>query len=77
MNVYRWLATKSSLLAAPALLAAVQAAMRKLMLQLVAEAAKLGATIVAANFESIIISTGKHDLPSAVGCWPTPPHPAA
>lgn len=73
MNVYRWLASETSLLAAPALLAAVQGAMRKLLLQLVAEAAKLGATIVAANFESIIISTGKYDLPSAVGCAPWAP----
>lgn len=38
------------------------------MLQLVAEAGKLGATVVAADFSSIIIATGKQDLQSAIGC---------
>ena len=50
------------------LLAAVRSAMRKVVLQLVAEAGKLGATVVAADFSSVIIATGKQDLASAVGC---------
>lgn len=74
-NLYRWLAGGDSRLASPQLLAAVRSAMRKVVLQLVAEAGKLGATIVAADFSSVIIATGKHDLQSAVGCasasfWP-------
>ncbi len=67
-NLYRWLAGGDSALAAPPLLAAVRSAMRKVMLQLVAEAGKLGATVVAADFATVIVATGKHDLPSAVGC---------
>lgn len=67
MHLYRWLAGGPSLLAEPALVAAVQAAMRKVVLQLVAEAGKLGATVVAANFHTLIIATGKHDLLSAIG----------
>lgn len=67
-NLYRWLAGGDSALAAPPLLAAVRSGMRKVMLQLVAEAGKLGATVVAADFATVIVATGKHDLPSAVGC---------
>lgn len=72
-NLYRWLAAGQSALASAPLLAAVRSAMRKVVLQLVAEAGKLGATVVAADFSSVIIATGKHDLASAVGwahlCW--------
>lgn len=67
-NLYRWLAAGQSALASPPLLGAVRSAMRKVVLQLVAEAGKLGAIVVAADFSSIIIATGKHDLASAVGC---------
>ncbi len=35
--------------------------------QLVAEMRKLGAVIVSANFNQIIIATGKKDLTAAVG----------
>jgi DNA polymerase epsilon subunit 1 len=66
-NLYRWLAAGQSALASAPLLAAVRSAMRKVVLQLVAEAGKLGATVVAADFSSVIIATGKHDLASAVG----------
>lgn len=41
--------------------------MRKMLLQLVSEIRKLGATVVAADFSSIIIATGKHNLTAAVG----------
>lgn len=47
---------------------AVQGLMRKMLLQLVAEIRKLGATVVAADFSTIIIATGKHNLTAAVGC---------
>ena len=49
--------------------------MRKMLLQLVAEIRKLGATVVAADFSSIIIATGKHNLTAAVGCAPPPRRP--
>ena len=67
-NLYCWLAAGQSALASAPLLAAVRSAMRKVVLQLVAEAGKLGATVVAADFSSVIIATGKQDLASAVGC---------
>ena len=47
---------------------AVQGLMRKMLLQLVAEMRKLGAIVVAADFSSVIIATGKHNLTAAVGC---------
>lgn len=46
---------------------AVHSLMRKMLLQLVSEIRKLGATVVAADFSSIIIATGKHNLTAAVG----------
>ena len=50
----------------------VQGLMRKMLLQLVAEIRKLGATVVAADFSTIIIATGKHNLTAAVGCASPP-----
>ncbi len=41
--------------------------MRKLQLQLIAELQKLGATVVFADYTSIILATGKRDLTSALG----------
>jgi len=46
----------------------VQGLMRKMLLQLVAEMRRLGATVVAADFSSVILATGKHSLSAAVGC---------
>ena len=39
-----------------------------MLLQLVAEMRRLGATIVAADFSSVILATGKHSLAAAIGC---------
>ena len=36
--------------------------------QLVAELTRLGATVIAADASSLILGTGKHDVPGAVGC---------
>ena len=49
--------------------------MRKMLLQLVAEMRRLGATIVAADFSSVILATGKHSLPMAIGCAAQDPSP--
>jgi DNA polymerase epsilon subunit 1 len=65
--MYRWLCSPASRLHDPALKAAVQGLMRKLLLQLVAELRRLGATVVAADTSSIILATGKHGLASALG----------
>lgn len=67
------LGTLLRLLAAPAppratrLLQFVQGLMHKLLLQLVAELQKLGATVVHADPASIILCTGKRNLTAAVG----------
>lgn len=37
------------------------------MMQLVAELTRLGATVIAADASSLILGTGKHDVPGAVG----------
>ena len=37
------------------------------MVQLVAELTRLGATVIAADASSLILGTGKHDVPGAVG----------
>ena len=45
----------------------VQGLMQKLLLQLIAELQKLGATVVHADCSSIILSTGKRNMTAAVG----------
>ena len=45
----------------------VQGLMQKLLLQLVAELQRLGATVVHADTSSIILATGKRNLAAAVG----------
>ncbi|GBG32491.1 DNA polymerase epsilon catalytic subunit A [Hondaea fermentalgiana] len=64
-NFYRWLCSPKSLMYDPALLRFVQQLMSKVFLQLVAELRRLGAKIVSANFQRIIICTGKRDAASA------------
>ena len=41
--------------------------MQKLLLQLIAELQRLGATVVHADCASLILSTGKRNLAAAVG----------
>ena len=65
-HMYRWLCSPSKL-HDPALKAAVQSLMRKLLLQLVAELKRLGATVVYADTSSLIIATGRHSMAGALG----------
>lgn len=64
-NFYRWICSPKSLMYDPALLRFIQQLMVKVFLQLVAELRRLGAKIVSANFQRIIICTGKRDAESA------------
>ena len=41
--------------------------MRKLLLQLVGELRKLGATVIHADFTTVVLSTGKRNLTAALG----------
>lgn len=52
----------------PPRLQLVQGLMQKLLLQLVAELQRLGATVVHADCGSIILATGKRSPSAAVGC---------
>lgn len=65
-HMYRWLCSPSSRLYDPALKVTVQGLMRKLLLQLVAELRRLGATVVYADTSSLILATGRHALGSAL-----------
>ena len=56
---------------------AVAGLQRKMLAQLVAELIRLGATVIAADASSLILGTGKADVPSAVGQVPTCWHLAA
>ncbi|KAJ2843776.1 DNA polymerase epsilon catalytic subunit, partial [Coemansia brasiliensis] len=64
-HFYRWLTRPNSLLYDPALAHMVRSLMRKMFLQLKAECRRLGAKIVFANMEKLIITTGKTSLPAA------------
>ncbi|KAJ2653591.1 DNA polymerase epsilon catalytic subunit [Coemansia sp. RSA 1250] len=64
-HFYRWLTRPNSLLYDPALAQLVRSLMRKMFLQLKAECRRLGAKIVFANMEKLIITTGKASLPAA------------
>ena len=66
-HMYRWLCSQNSRLYDPRLTSAVQELMKKLLLNLVAELKKLGATVVHANSSCIILSTGKHTIRDALG----------
>jgi len=65
MNVYRWVASDSSLLYDPALHKLVHSLMRKVWLQLLAELRGLGAKVVFASFGKVIIATPKESLRDA------------
>ena len=68
-NVWRWLCASppDSTLAHPGLKAAVTELKRKTLAQLVADMRRLGATVVAADASSVILSTGKRNLTAAIG----------
>ncbi|PRW20477.1 DNA polymerase epsilon catalytic subunit A [Chlorella sorokiniana] len=66
-NLYRWVCSPAARLYDPALKQLVQGLMQKLLLQLIAELQRLGATVVHADGSSLILCTGKRNLTAAVG----------
>jgi DNA polymerase epsilon subunit 1 len=66
IHFYRWLRSPKSLLYDPALGRTLLQLMKKLLLQLVAEFKRLGATIVFADFNRIIIATKKRQEKSTI-----------
>ncbi|EFN52544.1 hypothetical protein CHLNCDRAFT_26745 [Chlorella variabilis] len=66
-NLYRWISSPASRLHDPSLKQMVQGLMQKLLLQLIAELQKLGATVVHADCSTLILCTGKRNLTAAVG----------
>ncbi|KAJ0576989.1 putative DNA-directed DNA polymerase [Helianthus annuus] len=64
-HVYRWLCSPRSKLHDPALLRMLHKVMQRLLLRLLAELKKLGATIIFANYSKVIFDTGKSDLSAA------------
>jgi len=65
VHFYRWLRTPKSLLYDPALRKTLVQLMKKLLLHLVAEFKRLGAIIIFADFNRIIINTKKRQLRDA------------
>merc|ERR1719228_750385 len=66
VHFYRWLRSPSSLLYDPALKKTLLQLMKKLFLQLVAEFRRLGAVVVYADFNKIILNTKKRTVSDAV-----------
>ncbi|KAJ2203430.1 DNA polymerase epsilon catalytic subunit, partial [Coemansia sp. RSA 518] len=64
-HFYRWLTRPNALLYDPALAYLVRSLMRKVFLQLMAECRRLGAKIVYASLDKLIVTTGKASLPAA------------
>ncbi|KAJ1827075.1 DNA polymerase epsilon catalytic subunit [Coemansia sp. RSA 2599] len=64
-HFYRWLTRPSACLYDPALAYLVRSLMRKVFLQMKAECRKLGAKIVYASLDKLIVTTGKPTLPAA------------
>eukprot|EP00975_Prorocentrum_lima_P017455 3687115-Prorocentrum_lima.AAC.1 len=65
MHFYRWLCAAESKLYDPALHQMVHQLMTKVFLRLVAELRRLGAHVVYASFNRILIATQKTDVASA------------
>ncbi|XP_041470272.1 DNA polymerase epsilon catalytic subunit A-like isoform X2 [Lytechinus variegatus] len=66
MHYYRWLCSPSSLLYDPALRRTLNGLMKKLFLQLMSEFKRLGAVIVHANYNQIVICTKKTRIVDAI-----------
>ncbi|KAJ1904161.1 DNA polymerase epsilon catalytic subunit, partial [Coemansia sp. IMI 209127] len=64
-HFYRWLTRPNARLFDPALAYLVRSLMRKVFLQMKAELQKLGARIVYANIDKLIVTTGKASVASA------------
>ena len=70
IHFYRWLRSSNALLYDPALRKTLLNLMKKLFMQLVAEFKRLGAIVVHADFNRIIICTKKRSLEDAkVRLW--------
>lgn len=67
VHFYRWIRSSNSLLYDPALRRSLNNLMRKLFLQIVAEFQRLGAEIIYADFNKIIINTKKKTINDAIG----------
>lgn len=66
VHFYRWVRSSTSLLYDPALRRNLNNLMRKIFLQIVAEFQRLNAQIVYADFNRIIINSGKKSLIDAI-----------
>ncbi|KAJ2703543.1 DNA polymerase epsilon catalytic subunit [Coemansia sp. IMI 209128] len=64
-HFYRWLTRPNSCLYDPALAYLVRSLMRKVFLQMKAECRKLGAKIIYANLDKLVITTGKASVAAA------------
>jgi DNA polymerase epsilon subunit 1 len=67
LNMYRWVCNPGSRCYCPDLQRRVSALMAKAFLQLVAEARRLGATIVHATLNRLVIATNKRHLAASAG----------
>ena len=65
MNFYRWMRSPTSKLYDPRLFQTVRNMIEKVFLQLMAELRSLGATIVSACFNKVILCTGKDNVETA------------
>lgn len=66
MEFYRWLRTPASLFYDPLLHRMVHRLMKKVLMQLVAQFRRFGATVIYASFDRIILETGKNEVGSVV-----------
>lgn len=66
-HFYRWIKSSNALLYDPALRRALNMLMRKLFLQIIAEFKRLGAEIIYADFNRVILNSGKKTVVDAIG----------
>ncbi|XP_052865449.1 DNA polymerase epsilon catalytic subunit 1 [Anopheles cruzii] len=67
IHFYRWVRSSRALLYDPALRRALNTLMRKMFLQIVAEFRRMKADIIYADFNRIVIDTGKRTAADAIG----------
>lgn len=67
VHFYRWIKSSNALLYDPALRRSLNMLMRKLFLQIIAEFKRLGAEIIYADFNRVILNSGKKTITDAVG----------
>ncbi|XP_011188337.1 DNA polymerase epsilon catalytic subunit 1 [Zeugodacus cucurbitae] len=67
IHFYRWVRSSNALLYDPALRRTLNNLMRKMFLRIVAEFKRLGATIIYADFNRIILNSGKKTVADALG----------